>query len=77
MMQKECVIEDFAPEGIDIARLLVWFDRYPCNVETKGGMMPLMVNKFIVTSNFSIDDVYPGHVQLPALRRRINEILMD
>jgi len=71
MLQRECVIDDVAPDGIDITRFLVWFDRYPCIVETKGGMMPLFASKFIVTSNFHPNEVYPGHVQMDALLRRI------
>jgi len=76
MLQRECVIDDVAPDGIDIVRFLVWFDRYPCNVETKGGMLPLYCNKFIVTSNFHPSDVFPLHVQLPALLRRITVSLI-
>jgi len=76
MLQRECVIDDVAPEGIDITRFLVWFDRYPCNVETKGSMLPLYACTFVVTSNFHPYDVFKGpegpHVQLPALMRRIS-----
>jgi hypothetical protein len=72
MLQRDCVIDDVASEGIDITRFLVWFDRYPCNVENKGGMLPLCVVNFIVTSNFHPCDVFSNHVQLPALLRRIS-----
>lgn len=76
MMQKEAVIDDVGKDGIDITRFLVWFDRYPCIVESKGGMLPLCVVNFIVTSNFHPRDVFSfggeEHVQLPALMRRIN-----
>jgi len=77
MGQGQCVIDDFGPNCIDIGRLLVWFDRYPCIVESKGGMLPLLVTKFIVTSNFSPEDCFKDmhgaeHVQTPALLRRIN-----
>ncbi|UOK21038.1 replication associated protein [Chifec virus UA13_119] len=84
-LETACVIDDFAPQGIDIVRLLVWFDRYPCLVETKGDMLPLCVKDFIVTSNFSPEEVFSTslhinqnvedraipHPQLPALMRRI------
>jgi len=33
--------------------------------------MPLFASKFIVTSNFHPNEVYPGHVQMDALLRRI------
>jgi len=73
--QKEVIIDDFGPNGIDINHLLRWFDRYKCSVETKGGMVALYATSFIVTSNFEPSDVFTvlGEVnpQLPALLRRI------
>lgn len=79
LYQRECIIDDFGPNSIDITRLLVWFDRYKCLVETKGGMMALNVIRFIVTSNFDpvscfTDNLGVEHVQIPALLRRINVI---
>lgn len=76
MFQTDVIIDDFGPNGIDITRLLVWFDRYKCTVETKGGMLALCATTFIVTSNFSPEVVYTDnmgvvHPQLPALIRRI------
>lgn len=79
-LEKEVIIDDFGPSGIDINHLLRWFDRYKCYVESKGGMLPLVADKFIVTSNFSPSDVFSfaGVVnpQLPALLRRIDVIEM-
>lgn len=81
MYEVSVIIDDFAPRGIDITHLLVWFDRYKCRVETKGGYMPLWAETFYVTSNFHPCDVYKGedgaeHPQLPALLRRISIIHM-
>jgi len=77
--EKECIIDDFGPQGIDINHLLRWFDRYKCMVENKGGMMPLLCDKFIVTSNFHPVDVYKDkegviHPQTDALVRRLEII---
>jgi len=47
-LEKEVIIDDFGPGGIDINHLLRWFDRYKCMVETKGGMIPLIADKFIL-----------------------------
>lgn len=82
LLEKEVIIDDFAPNGIDINHLLRWFDRYRCYVEVKGDMCALFANKFIVTSNFSpaecfTDNLGVCHVQLPALERRINIIHME
>jgi len=89
LLEEEVIIDDFGPGGIDINHLLRWFDRYRCLVESKGGMLPLHANNFIITSNFhpedifvekvfhvnqNTDDVITRHVQLPALLRRIELI---
>lgn len=76
LLERDCIIDDFGPNGIDINHLLRWFDRYKCYVEVKGDMVPLHVVNFIVTSNFTPSTVFTcnlgvEHVQLPALMRRI------
>lgn len=81
MLEKEVIIDDFGPQGIDINHLLRWFDRYKCTVETKGGMVPLLADKFIVTSNFEPSDCFKDkegvpHPQMDALYRRIELIEM-
>lgn len=72
--EKEVIIDDFGPDSIDIVYLLKWFDKYPCSVETKGGVVGLFAEKFIVTSNFTPEQIYPGHAQMPALLRRLKVI---
>jgi len=78
--QKTVIIDDFGPGGIDINHLLRWFDRYKCLVENKGGMLPLVADTFIVTSNFEPSGIFKWgdelHPQLPALMRRIELISM-
>jgi len=75
LCQQEVIIDDFGPGGIDINHLLRWFDRYKCFVETKGGMVALYADTFIVTSNFHPKDVFKFgdeiNPQLPALERRL------
>lgn len=76
MLEKSVIIDDFAPKGIDMNHLLRWFDRYKCNVEVKGSMVPLHADTFIVTSNFSPRDCFlldngEEHPQMGALLRRI------
>lgn len=79
--EKDVIIDDFGPGGVDINHLLRWFDRYKCLVENKGGMLPLLADKFVVTSNFHPSDVYKDkegipHPQTSALERRLNIIHM-
>lgn len=76
MLERDVIIDDFAPKGIDINHLLRWFDRYRCLVENKGGMIPLYAVNFIVTSNFTPEECFKDddggpHPQMAALRRRI------
>lgn len=75
LLEKEVIIDDFGPQGIDINHLLRWFDRYKCYVENKGGMLPLVADSFVVTSNFHPSTVFSFasecNPQLPALMRRI------
>lgn len=82
LQEKEVIIDDFGPGGVDINHLLRWFDRYKCLVENKGGMLALHADKFIVTSNFHPKDVYCGfcgaeHPQLQALLRRVTLYHME
>lgn len=74
-LERAVIIDDFGPGGIDINHLLRWFDRYKCFVETKGDMVPLYADTFIVTSNFHPREIFKWgdevHPQLPALERRI------
>lgn len=75
--EKSCIIDDFAPDGVNIDYLLRWLDRYPCRVETKGGEMELYAEQFVITSNFMPEECYPNHKQLPALMRRITIARID
>lgn len=81
MHEKSVIIDDFGPCGIDLNHLLRWFDRYKCLVETKGGMISLHADTFIVTSNFEPSDCFKDkdgipHPQMEALYRRIEIINM-
>lgn len=72
--QEQVIIDDLGKDSIDITHLLRWFDKWPVSVETKGGNMGLLASKFIVTSNFRPDEIYPYHDQLPALLRRMRVV---
>lgn len=92
-LEKEVIIDDFGPNGIDINHLLRWFDRYKCYVEVKGEMVPLYAESFIVTSNYHPSDIFrkeyyqfvgdssesrqAEHPQLGALLRRLQIIKFE
>lgn len=51
--------------------LKIWADRYACSGETKGGTVHLQHHKFIVTSNYSIEQLWPDDdVMRQAIARR-------
>nr|ATP66723.1 Rep [Rodent circovirus] len=73
---KVVLMEDFPQDGKYLTQQMkVWSDRYNFTGETKGGQMEIIPGRFffIVTSNFSLDDVFEG-VDLQALKRRFHEV---
>lgn len=58
--QKAVLIDDFDKQGICLSHhLKIWSDRYACSGEVKGGHVPLNYDRFYITSNYSIDELYP------------------
>lgn len=66
------VIDEFRGTP-NIAKMLRWWDKWPCNVEVKGGQVPLCIDKWYVMSNLDPMDWYPDVDQTTrdALLRRI------
>lgn len=51
--------------------LKIWMDRYACTAETKNGMTQLRHHRFVVTSNYSIEELFKDNpVMAQAIRRR-------
>lgn len=54
------LIDDFDRMGTCLSHYLkIWADRYGCTGEVKGGHTPLVYDEFIITSNYSIDKLFP------------------
>nr|QXP07805.1 MAG: replication associated protein [Arizlama virus] len=52
-----------------------WFDRYPFKADIKGAMLnQIRPKKIIVTSNYTIEECFPNHQDVEALRRRFKVI---
>jgi len=73
--EKHVIIDEFRG-GIDIAHILRWTDRYPVQVETKGGATALQAEVIIFTSNICLGAWYPelDPATFLALERRIKSI---
>lgn len=58
--------------------LKIWTDRYPCTAESKGAHIPLQHRHLVVTSNYSIRQLYEkdGEQMIQALERRFKVIHM-
>ena len=51
--------------------LKIWTDKWSCKGETKGGHVQLRHTKFIVTSNFTIDQLFGENAEIcDAIKRR-------
>lgn len=53
------IIEDLDEGGDKLGHLLkIWADSYALSGEVKGGTIPLNYHRLVVTSNYTIDDIY-------------------
>lgn len=74
--EKTVILDDFDKQGIPLGHhLKIWTDRYACSGEIKGGTVNLCHERLIVTSNYSIDELWEGDSQMTAaLNRRFRRI---
>jgi len=69
--QKVVILDDFDKGGVCLGHhLKIWSDRYKCTGEVKGSTVPLQFDKFIITSNYSIDGLFEDPEMRAALKRR-------
>lgn len=73
------VIMDEFRGAIDVSHLLLWLDRYPLRLETKGGGTVAKFTHMWITSNLHPTDWYPGldEPTLAALLRRLEIVHFD
>ena len=68
------VMDDFMPEHkILCQQLKIWTDRYDCILETKGGAVHAQYQWFIVTSQYSIEEIWEDSRDRAALQRRFQQ----
>jgi hypothetical protein len=76
--EENILIDDLDIDCLD-HYLKRWADKYACTGETKGGTIPLMHRNLVITSNFSIDELFKDKPQatVDAIKRRFKVIYMD
>lgn len=57
--------------------LKIWADKWFCTGETKGGTIPLNHKHFVVTSQYSIRDIFGPDSDEPLRTKRAKEKLVD
>jgi len=74
--QKHVLLDDFDKGGACLGHhIKIWTDRYACTGETKGGQIPLNYDKFIITSNYTPEQIWPDDaILVQAVRRRFKVI---
>ena len=71
--QETVVLDDFKDYAMPLVELQRLLDWYPLWVEVKGGSMPMMAKRYVLTSNTSPDDWYLRADPHRTVRRRISD----
>lgn len=79
---ERCVlIDDLHPDQAKylVTYLKLWGDRYPFRAEVKGSSMVIRPEVVIITSNYSVEEMFPNVPDQRAIRRRfhITHMLAD
>ena len=74
--QKHVIMDDIGPEHKVLGQQLkIWADRYGCILENKGGAMASAYDTFVVTSQYSIEEIFGDDEKtVEALKRRFKVI---
>lgn len=75
--EKNVLIDDLDPSHAKLAyHLKIWMDRYSFLAEHKGSSSHIRPDKIIITSQYSIEEVFPDEPTREAIRRRCQVIHM-
>ena len=79
IMVKNVIMDDFGKEHYILGyHLKIWADRYGCVLETKGGASASSFDKFVVTSQYSIEEIWNNDNEtIDAIKRRFKIIRLD
>lgn len=69
--EKTIVLDDLDHGGACLGHYLkIWADKWSCSGEVKGGVVPLVHERFVVTSNYTIDQLWPEDLEMQAAIKR-------
>lgn len=69
--EQSIILDDFDKSGTGLGHhMKIWADRYACTGETKGGTIHLQHTVILVTSNYSIDELWFDDPQMTAALKR-------
>lgn len=70
--EETVVLDDLDPESTKyiIRYLKIWSDRYPFEAEIKGGTLKIRPRRFVITSNYSLEECISNFTDIAPLRRR-------
>lgn len=73
--EKTIVLDDVDKGGACLGHYIkIWSDKWACTGEVKGGTVPLVHDKFVVTSNYTIDELWEEEPKMAeAIKRRFVE----
>ena len=77
--QTAILLDDFDHQGVCLFHYLkIWADKWPCSGEVKGDTVALRHERFYVTSNFRIEDLFSAmpYDTIRAIRRRFKVLHM-
>lgn len=69
------ILDDIRKDFCKFHTLLRLLDRYPYQVETKGGSRQLLAETMIITCPYHPEDLFTGREDIAQLTRRIKEIV--
>lgn len=74
--QKNVIMDDIGLEHKILGQQLkIWADRYGCVLETKGGALTSKYDNFVVTSQYSIEEIFGDDPKtVEALKRRFKVV---
>lgn len=72
-LQTTCIEDEISFDCVSINHWLLWLDKWPISVETKGGELPLHVSTFIITSNFAPTEIFKYNTEALLARMTVVE----